>query len=146
MIDRTTGSIDFESPPFRADTRLRKTEFSSTSTGKIARLLIANGEWSTFWFFASARGHDFGVLLTFHGERLETVSLKLRRNAQSWGSWSNETEHQDKLRHDAAIAEELGTPPYEFAWGSVASDIDTKTGDSSITVRYTYGGIRDEKQ
>ena len=38
--------------------------------------------------------------------------------------------------HDAWLRRELGAPPYKFAWGTVASELDEKGVASEIIVAY----------
>lgn len=70
-----------------------------------------------------------------------------------WSAWSEEEELARRAWHDAWLADTLGetlaTAPTEhydhaskgrvhhFLWGRVWSDYDTRSGGSSITIRYT---------
>jgi hypothetical protein len=73
----------------------------------------------------------------FENERLWMVVLSLRVAAEEgWSNWSEEAERQRKQAHDALLRADLGSPPYTFAWGTVESGNDPKTGDSQIVVKY----------
>ena len=42
-----------------------------------------------------------------------------------------------KALHDARLKATLGNPPYDFAWGKVLSVYDSRSGASSVIIRYS---------
>jgi hypothetical protein len=56
--------------------------------------------------------------------------------ADSAGEWTRELELERKRLHDQWLLRELGKPPYRYAWGVVASELDEKGVVSEIIIRY----------
>ena len=136
MINPNTGNIEFSEPPVSIKPSLSLSAFLSSPLGITARLILKNGPWSTFSVFAKSCGQDFAVTLIFSNNMLLEAHIAMCWDGDSWKIWSEKSEHEKKLRHDSLLAEDIGTPPYNFPWGSVDSIVDPKTGGSSILVHY----------
>ena len=52
----------------------------------------------------------------------------------SWKGWSIERERRRKRYHDWFLFKELGFPPYHYCWGDVSSNLEMKTGISTISI------------
>jgi hypothetical protein len=52
----------------------------------------------------------------------------------SWKNWSIERERSRKRYHDWFLFKELGFPPYQYSWGRVSSNLNMKTGFSTISI------------
>lgn len=50
--------------------------------------------------------------------------------------WTEAHELERKALHDAWLLRELGNPPYDYPWGSIASEYDAKVCVSEIIVTY----------
>ncbi len=139
MIDKATGEITLDSG-LRIPPRWREEAFLSSSLGRGAVVLVANGESHTFkaqpTLISAAM---FWIALTFHSAVLDRVSLELIRedDGTSWDDWSEEKEHQRRSDHDAWLTKVIGSPPpHTFPWGEVTSLYYPQDGSSSITVSY----------
>jgi hypothetical protein len=83
-------------------------------------------------------GETFVVGLGFDGETLRTATLTMVQASEgaSWDDWSADAELARKARHDAWLERHLGSLPWWFAWGAVASEYDGRGGSSSVRVCY----------
>ncbi len=84
-------------------------------------------------------GERWAILLYFNPDQiLEMISLGLLDDEKlhSWENWSEEKELQKKAKHDLFLAQNLGDPPYEYWWGEISSQYESRSGSSNITIRY----------
>jgi hypothetical protein len=85
-------------------------------------------------------GERWAILLYFNQKQiLEIISLSLQddEKMQSWKNWSEEKELQKKTKHDLLLAQYLGSPPYQYHWGQISSQYESRSGSSHITIRYS---------
>jgi hypothetical protein len=74
------------------------------------------------------------VILFFYGKKLYKVQLRLHDDADE--ACCPDGEALRKKFHDKLLWIDLGSCPYDFRWGEVASTSDRVTGRSMIIVRY----------
>ena len=130
-IDASNGRLTFESGWIGPD--LNRMEFLETDAGRISEFCGSNDGWVRLRF----RPEDgVGAVAYFKDNRLKHIDLAFSLAADNSGEWSKEREQQRQEMHDDWLRLELGAPPYRFSWGTIMSDIDVKTGDSSIFVSY----------
>lgn len=132
-IDVFDGSIVFASGTIRGATT--RTEFLSSAIAKGAREQIANerDDWRQVAFDPEP---GVAATLIFQGEKLHQVYMALRLASDDAGPWTTAIELERNATHDAWLQTALGTPPYEYSWGSVSSEFDPKDPASEIIVSY----------
>ncbi|MFY0541511.1 hypothetical protein [Nannocystis pusilla] len=94
----------------------------------------------TYRFGPSAlHGRSFYVNVGFSGEALRVIRMTAADGPASWDEVNDTTLAADKQANDRWLREafELG-PAAKFAWGTVSSAIDRRTGGASITI--DFGG------
>lgn len=144
MINKNTGELFIKSVPITIGTDFSRREFTKSPLAKNASVFIRNEPYCSYQI-GTFKTDDLTLIVSiwFFGEKLETVELVHHTAVQfgsSWADWSEENELKRKAIHDAWLEKELGEPPYKFAWGTVASDYDARSGNSSIVVRYSFQG------
>ncbi len=74
----------------------------------------------------------------FKGEKLDMVTwtVDLPPFGTTWADWSLEKEMQIKAYNDVLLEQDLGSPPYEFSWGTVVSVYSERSDASLIVIRY----------
>lgn len=79
------------------------------------------------------------ILYFDQNDRLDMVNIYLNdpNSEVSWKTWSKEKEMKHKIIHDEWLKSELGEPPYCFKWGNVSSSYNSRSGSSSITIKYS---------
>jgi hypothetical protein len=125
------GSIEFEDGAIRM--KASRAEFLATPLGRQAKQELVNGKW---WHITVEPESGIVATLIFKIDILETVLIAMGIPTDRTGEWTRELELQRKCIHDAWLRRELGKPPYVFAWGTVASELDEKAVASEIIVAY----------
>lgn len=127
------GSICFEH-----GTILRtqdRESFLATDLARNASQRLVNKEW---WHIGFGPEAGIAATLIYHQDRLDTVCLLMEIPEDKSGEWTMELELTRKARHDQWLRNELGDPPYRYAWGVVASEFDAKGVVSEIIVVYDH--------
>ena len=140
MIDKTNGELVIESIPLRIGTRLSRSEFLSLSVGKSAKIVVKNEPFCSYNIGRhEISGLDFIVIIYFYNELLESVSLTSvdDKSGESWADWSEKKELEKKEIHDRWLNHMLGKSSFRYKWGEVWSGYDSKSGFSSIEIRYS---------
>lgn len=132
-IDTNNGSISFELGCI--DGHLKRSDFKSGPFASTAREQVTNAAegWCTV-SIEPERGISAGLM--FRHEVLRQVFILMAIPADEAGDWTMPLELERKSRHDAWLRSELGEPPYEYPWGSIASEFDAKGCVSEIIVTY----------
>lgn len=99
-----------------------------------SKVAVSNEPWITY-NFTPEDGVNCSV--TFEGERLQQVFLLMSMPTDDPSNWTAELEQKRKLKHEDWLRTELGPPPYEYPWGSVASEFDPRACASDIIVSYS---------
>jgi hypothetical protein len=130
-IDVSDGSIFFADGTINP--RLDKRAFLATRIGATSKETLINKNWVNLEI-----SPEPGVVGTaiFDDERLWGLLLCIRLPSDDTRQWNIEREHERKVKHDEWLRAELGSPPYQYGWGEIASEFDPRGGISEIVVRY----------
>jgi hypothetical protein len=145
MIDRADGSLQFESPPVRVAADFTLEQFQSSALFAIAKPLNQNAPWRRFECKRlGIAGEEIAAAFCFKDGRLHSFGLAVLRPefGSSWSDWSEEKEQSRLKLHHELLRKWLGPGDgrYQFAWGTVESDFDIRSGESSIEVTYGRSG------
>jgi hypothetical protein len=132
-IDPASGSVEFRDGSIKPSMNLAV--FLATDLGRSAKVSFSNDRWQHFQF--DPEPGVAGTIL-FEGSVLDRVFLAMTMPSDDSGEWSEAVEHRRKERHDAWLRSELGEPPYQYAWGGVESEYDSKGCASEIIVVYEH--------
>jgi hypothetical protein len=131
-IDVTDGSVAFELGDVKRGQG--RVEFLQSPMGKLARPELINKEW---WHLHVKPELGIAANVLFRGDRLYQIYILLPIPSDNdKDGWTEEHELERKAIHDAWLRRELGKPPYEYGWGSIASEFDAKGCVSEIIVTY----------
>ena len=130
-INTHDGVVSFSSGSIRAADE--RAGFLRSSLGRTVKSEEANGTKCQFDF-----DPETGISATafFDGERLNRVFLMFTLPSDAEGLWTEELELERKARHDRWLAQELGSAPYQYSWGSITSDFDPRGCSSEIIIVY----------
>lgn len=135
MIDSNTGELVLDSglriPPFCEKAALLASPLGQGATEK------SKGPG---WIDVKVPpqridGRDVIVVFHFFEELLARLNL-MDVDPRYGTSFETADEQGRKAAHDAWLAETLGRPPYEYAWGEVGSTYDPRSESSDVYVRY----------
>ena len=117
--------------------RLTRSVFLSSAEGAQAKVVVKNEPWCSFHF--EDREDSLGVVVVFRGERLKSVSISIDdpRFGSGWEDWSEKKELERKQANDRWLTGKGLVPGKNYAWGSVWSEYDPKSGSSMIVIRYS---------
>jgi hypothetical protein len=107
--------------------------FLATDLGRNATQELVNKEW---WHVAIKPEPGIAATLIFKMDCLDMVLLLMTIPEDSSEEWTPELELKRKAVHDLWLRSELGPPPYQYAWGQLASEFDAKGCVSEIIVAY----------
>jgi hypothetical protein len=130
-INAIDGSIEFkggEIGPAKG-----RTEFLASPLGKAA---IEEKIDDLRYHYAFDGEAGLRCTAFYLANRLDRVFIMKALRATSGTEWSEERETVRKAAHDRLLTENLGEPPYQYAWGSVTSDHDPRGCASEIIVAY----------
>jgi hypothetical protein len=131
-IHRDNGAIEFSSGVIAPT--MSRAQFLSSPIGRSSRKSLANAQWQQF---AIEPEPDIGATVLFDGEAIERVIVAIRLPSEKTGNdWNERVEHDRKRHHDAWLSAHLGEPPYQYAWGQVESEYDSKGCASAIIIAY----------
>jgi hypothetical protein len=141
FIDKVTGTVTVGN--FSIPSTLTRSGLKSSSDFSVWESYVGNAITHFSYRRKVIENDDQRILLVafFHIERLTQVELfyLLRNEPESsgWENWSEAQEMERKALHDAQLKATLGNPPYDFAWGKVLSIYDSRSGASSVIIRYS---------
>lgn len=141
MIDRASGTIRFDHHPEAVVLpTLTRAAFLAAPVWQGRRISVQNEPWCS-WKVGDleADGRELVASFYFHGQQLRTVSLAVvdpEFGSTSWSDWSEQRELARKALHDRILRRDLGLLRRSFGWGVASSVYDSKSGGSSIVVRY----------
>lgn len=103
-----------------------------------ATLVTDNPPHRTYRFGPSAvLGRSFYVNAGFSGESLRVIRMTAADGPASWDEVTDATLVADKRANDQWLREAFGLgPATKFAWGTVSSAIDRRTGGALITIDF----------
>ena len=130
-IDLDSGAIEFGTGVIAPTMNLAG--FLSSAIGRSSRKTLANAQWQQF---AIEPESGIGATVIFDGDAIDRVLLAMKLPSDTGGDWSERVELERKQHHDRWLASLAGEPPYEYAWGQVESEYDSKGCASAIIVSY----------
>ncbi len=137
-MDRSKGTLTFLDGRLLVGPTLRRCAFLESPLAKDAKISVQNEPWCSWDLRESPReAPGFRVRLCFQGEHLRQIELCYASPAfgETWSDWSRSKERMREKSHKAWLDETVGAER-EFAWGTVWSGYDDKTGYASIVVKY----------
>lgn len=140
MIDAKDGSITITAPRATLRAAMTRAEFLSGPLAAIAKPLNQNAPWSRYSCQPVVIGGEkVAANICFKDDRLHSVGLAVIRPefGLSWDDWSEEREQARREFHDGWLKTMLGAAPYSFAWGTVLSSFDSRSGGSDIHIAYS---------
>ena len=135
-INPSTGEIVIGHHTFGP--QLVEADFLSSELGALAReIRRPNRNYYELWTQLSPE-LEIGLTLGFlaHGS-LQRVSAQFVKPGARGTPWSRAVEDDIKRFHDKWLQEQLGEPPYQFAWGTVISRIEPHWYSANIVIDYT---------
>lgn len=117
----------------------RTTEQTMLKSVPTAEPMIFNGAYHSYSLPPAIIGDvRFLASLWFAAGRLAQLHLTMHDDeAASWSHWSTAAELELKGEHDRWLRDQAGhAPPYDYAWGAIASEYDPRSGSSAIIVVY----------
>lgn len=131
LISVFDGSISYAACTIQRHTD--RISFLATEIGRTAAVEHVNEDWRR----VNIRPEPgIAATLLFDGDRLHQVWILMATATDETDEWTAENELKRKAMHDAWLRAELGRPPYEYAWGKIASEFDAKGCVSEIIVTY----------
>jgi hypothetical protein len=131
-FDVSDGSVAFKLGDVKRSQG--RADFLQSPLGNLARPELINKEW---WHLHVRPEPGIAANVLFRGDRLHKIYILMTiPSDQDKDGWTEEHELERKAIHDAWLRREFGRPPYEFAWGSIASYFDAKGCVSEIIVSY----------
>ena len=137
-ISIDNGAIAFDSGVITRD--ISRSEFLNGALGADAEVLIVNTPFATYRIRPET---GVSASVRFRGDLLELVSVLFEMQNDTEVNWTRERELERQAIHDSWLLEEVGPPPYQFAWGEIESLFDEKACVSNIIIG--YGPRRVEK-
>ena len=138
LIDKMTGSVCIHGS-MCIPANLTRRDFFMSSLGRRSKPLIRNEPYMS-WDLPAVELPDKIIFsrIFFNGEKMDMVTwtVDLPPFGATWADWSLEKEMQIKAYNDALLEHDLGSPPYEFAWGKVVSVYSERDDASLIVIRY----------
>jgi hypothetical protein len=144
MVDPTTGEITFALSSARLGPGLMRDDFLSSELGRAARPVVISEPHATYGVEVGPgelAAQPFWLELQFHKTALDAVQLVLQAPefGHGWSEWSEERETARKAAHDRWLID-ADVAPGSYAWGTVESEFDKRSGGSVIIVRYRWQG------
>jgi hypothetical protein len=130
-IQTVDGSVAF--PEGTITRHMDRQAFLQSQIAKSSKVAVANEPWVTYNFTP-----EIGVSCNaiFKDDCLQRLFLLISMPTDDPSQWTAEREQERKLKHDEWLRVELGPPPYDYPWGSVASEFDPRGCVSDIIVSY----------
>lgn len=130
-IRLTDGTVFFESGCIGQV--VTRTQFLNSALGGAADVLVHNEPYVTYRFRPEK---GVAAVASFVGDRLSDISWLFELPPEKERVWSQEFEQERKQVHDEWLKEQLGMPPYTYAWGRIDSSFDPKGCVSDIILTY----------
>jgi hypothetical protein len=141
MIDSRSGEVLIESIPVRLGPAFTRDALSSLPIS--CQSQVVNEPYHSYSLGRHRIGGEpFLVMLYFYGQKLESIELanSSEEFGTSWDDWSEAKQLKRKQAHDAWLIAQTNRASHRYDWGEIASGHDPKSGESSITIRYSWQG------
>jgi|SRR5688572_9310520 len=130
-VQRFSGRVDFERGSI--DPRNDRAAFLGSELGRTAEVMVDNEPHISYRIRPE---HGIAAAVYFEGSKLRTLSWQIELPPDLEITWSVEHELERKRVHDNWLYQEMGKPPYQFPWGRLESNYDSKGCASAIIVNY----------
>ena len=130
-IHPDSGVIEFPGGTIGPTTSLAR--FLASQVGESSKGTLTNAQRKHFGLEPEP---DIGATVLFDGDTIDRVLIAMKVPSDAANDWSERVEQDRKLRHDTWLRANLGDPPYEYVWGHVGSEDDSKGCASAIIVVY----------
>jgi hypothetical protein len=130
-IDVFNGSVTFASGTIGP--RMDRMTFLASTIGRAAEKVMENAG-NVHLRFCPEPGIHASAL--FKDDRFHRLFVLMDMPSEDASEWTEAHELERLAVHDKWLRQELGRPPYEFAWGSVVSEYDAKGCESAIIITY----------
>ena len=130
-IDVVLGTATIADVCFGA--ALSRVDFLKTSLGANAKVGVVNEGWITFHVEPEPGFHGS---VKFKDDRLIQIVVSMPLPDGAVKAWDRELEMRRKALHDAWLSEQFGDPPYEYAWGTIASEFTEQDISSDIAITF----------
>ena len=139
MININNGNITLDDSCFTITKGLTKNEFINSNLFKDV-LSQQTYTFSNYYLKPQLIGKDKFIVVLFFNQNskiyLVNISISDDGSVPSWTNWSEYKELKRKDLHDKWLGENIGKPPYRYAWGEISSNYDPRSGSSMITIKY----------
>lgn len=130
-IDIATGALHFDAGTIDPTTDVQA--FLASPCGRKSSPIASNDPYSSHVFQPET---GVTAAIFFRESRVTMVHFSFALPGDEPGHWTEEHEQLRKLRHDQWLAHELGSPPYDYEWGRIASVYSERDGESDVVVTY----------
>jgi hypothetical protein len=130
-IQVVDGSVAF--PDGNIIRHMDRQTFLQSQIAKSSKVAVANEPWVTY-NFTPEPGVSCNAI--FKNDCLQQLFLLMSMPTDDPSQWTADREHERKRKHDEWLRMELGSPPYNYSWGSVVSEFDPRGCVSDIIVTY----------
>ena len=131
-IDVFNGSVTFASGAIGP--LMDRVAFLNSSVGVRAEKVLENAGFVHLRFHPEPGIHASAL---FKDDRFHQLFVLMATPSDDISEWTEAHELERMDVHDKWLRQELGKPPYEYAWGSIVSEYDSKGCESEII--FTYG-------
>lgn len=130
-ISTKDGTIQFAAG--KIDPGQQRDAFLATPLGRTAILSLQNANWTNYRVRPES-----GIVATllYDGAQLDRVFMLMEIPADESEAWTEDLELKRKQVHDQWLTMELGSGPYDYSWGRIASEFDQRDCESEIIVVY----------
>lgn len=130
-INVANGTIEFAGGSIAP--AIDRQSFLAAPLGRGSEQLHAQGTFQTYRFQPEP---GIAATIDFRDDRLLNVSIVFRLPGDPADGPTREQELMRKRHHDDWLRQTIGEPPYQYAWGRIASDFHHQHCGSDITVAY----------
>ncbi|MFT4100797.1 MAG: hypothetical protein QM674_07125 [Burkholderiaceae bacterium] len=129
-----TGSFILDSG-LVISSRTTRSEFLGSPEGASSSALVRNEPWCSFkWAIPS---ESLTAVVFFKGEAIQFLQIAVTSDSST--SWNEEAELRRKNENDNWLRGKGLAAGSTYAWGSVWSDYDPKSGSSTAVVKFSNG-------
>jgi hypothetical protein len=137
-INATTGELIVGQQALGPN--IKETDFLTSELGAGAKQIpYGDKKYYEVWRQITPK-LEIGLTLGFspHGP-LQRISVQCVKPGTRRYEWSKALEDEIKHYHDEWLKEQLGEPPYHFAWGRIMSIIEPHWYSANIVIDYMAG-------
>ena len=135
-IDRSTGEFILDGEKLGGT--LEEPEFLRSALGSSAKKIQSSRSRTYYEIWQQVDPElEIGIIVRFQpGGGLDRITAKFVKAGMRSTPWSKEMEEDLKGFHDRWLREQLGSPPWQFAWGKAISAFEPHWYSASIVIDY----------